>query len=333
MLNKGDKFGQYKITSTIGSGGMGVVYLARDTRLKRDVAIKVLPKELIKNSLAVERFMREAYSASALNHPNILTIYDIGKIEDINFIATEFVRGNTLRTYIKNDSLNLTMALDIGMQVSSALDAAHEAKIVHRDIKPENIMLRRDGYVKVLDFGLAKLTEQGFLKHDEDLADIFEAKTLPGMILGTANYMSPEQARGLEVDTRSDIFSLGIVIYEMVTGIAPFNGETVSDVIAAVLQSEPKCLSEYGDHIPIEFQDCISKSLSKKREDRFLSIKEMREDLKKQKQKLDFQTELKRVKDSGEFTDISQIKHIQESNSEEKTKILEKNKIRSTDLF
>ena len=159
MLKIGEKFGNYKIDSAIGSGGMGEIYKAHDTRLKREVAIKVLPKDLIKNETAVERFMREAYSASALNHPNILTFFDIGKVENINFIATEYVAGNTLRTYIKNNSLSLTKSLDIAIQVASALIAAHEANIVHRDIKPENIMIRRDGYVKVLDFGLAKLTE------------------------------------------------------------------------------------------------------------------------------------------------------------------------------
>ncbi len=333
MLNIGQKFGNYQVISAIGSGGMGEVYHVRDSRLKRDVAIKVLPKDLTKNAPAVERFMREAYAASALNHPNILTIFDIGKVEDVNYIATEFVEGNTLRSYIKNRSLSLEKVLDIAVQISSALVAAHEANIVHRDIKPENIMVRRDGYVKVLDFGLAKLTERDSLKDDEELANIFEAKTNPGMILGTANYMSPEQARGLEVDTRSDIFSLGIVIYEMICGKVPFEGETVSDVIAAILQNEPRSIIEYGNHIPKEFEQCVKKVLAKKREDRFQTVKELLDDLRKHKQKIDFQTELKRAKDSGELPDIATITSTNEINSEQETVLFSSNDLRSTKLF
>lgn len=333
MLNLGQKFGNYQIISPIGAGGMGEVYHARDPRLKRDVAIKVLPKRLVKDNSVVERFMREAYSASALNHPNILTIFDIGKVSDINYIATEYVEGNTLRTVIKNRSLSLTKALDIAVQVSSALVAAHEANIVHRDIKPENIMVRRDGYVKVLDFGLAKLTEQDSVKHDAELVNIFEAKTSPGMILGTANYMSPEQARGLDVDTRSDIFSLGIVIYEMIAGVVPFEGETVSDVIAKILQSEPKSIVEYGNHIPKEFEKCVAKILAKKREERFQTVKELLDDLRKHKQQIDFQTELKRAKDSGELPEISEIVATNDLDSEQETIILPQNELRTTKLF
>ena len=333
MLNIGEKFGSYKITSAIGSGGMGEIYQARDTRLKRDVAIKVLPKKLTKDTSAVERFMREAYSASALNHPNILTIFDIGKIDDINYIATELVEGNTLRSYIKNDSLNLTKAIDIGMQVASALVSAHEANIVHRDIKPENIMVRRDGYVKVLDFGLAKLQEKERQRRGETDDTISQRLTTPGMILGTANYMSPEQARGLEVDTRSDIFSLGIVIYEMIAGVLPFEGETVSDVIAAVLTNEPKPLNEFGNHIPQGFWDCLSKVLAKKRENRFQTIKELYDDLRIHKQKIEFHTELKRVKDTGELPDISNVLETLRTDSENETAIFAESEIRSTKLF
>jgi serine/threonine-protein kinase len=321
MLKTGEKFGNFEVYGAIGSGGMGEVYHARDTRLKRDVAIKILPEKLIKNDSAVERFMREAYAASALNHPNILTIFDIGKIEDVNFIATEFVAGETLRTHIKSKGLNLRTALDIAVQVSGALVAAHEANIVHRDIKPENIMIRNDGYVKVLDFGLAKLTEQDVVGDDQELRDIFKAKTNPGMILGTANYMSPEQARGLEVDTRSDIFSLGIVIYEMVSGRVPFEGETISDVIAAILQNEPEPIAGQTQHIPLELDLCLSRALCKNCRDRYQAVQEMQNDLKKLKQRFEFKTELKRVRDSGELPGIADLSDTGANYSEQETAI------------
>jgi eukaryotic-like serine/threonine-protein kinase len=328
----GEKFGVYEILSAIGAGGMGEIYHARDTRLKRDVAIKVLPAKLIKNDSAVERFMREAYAASALNHPNILTIFDIGITDGINYIATELVAGQTLRTHIKHGTLSLTKALDIAVQVAGALRAAHEANIVHRDIKPENIMIRHDGYVKVLDFGLAKLTERKRFKHDAELAGVFEPKTNPGMILGTANYMSPEQARGLEVDTRSDIFSLGIVIYEMLSGQAPFSGETVSDVIAAILQTEPKPLREFGRHIPLELDLCITKALCKPCRDRYQTVREFLEDLKRLKQRLEFESELKRAKDSGELPEISGLEP-EIDRSEQETVIFENNSFYATKII
>ena len=245
MLNLGEKFGHYKVNSAIGSGGMGEIYHARDTRLKRDVAIKILPENLTKNDSAVERFMREARAASALNHPNILTIYDIGEYEEIRFIATEFVEGQTMRERLRSASLNIEESLDIAIQIANALVAAHRAGIVHRDIKPENIMLRTDGYVKILDFGIAKLLEREPPAADAEAATLAFSATDPGMIIGTAAYLSPEQARGLKVDTRSDIFSLGVVIYEMITGVTPFQGASVADIIAAVLRSEPKPISEF----------------------------------------------------------------------------------------
>ncbi len=319
MLAIGEKFGHYTVNSAIGAGGMGEIYLASDTRLRRDVAIKILPANLMRDAAAIERFMREAHAVSALNHPNILTIYDIGKYDDVHFIATEFVTGQTLRQRMKSSILNLADALDIAVQVASALVAAHDAGIVHRDIKPENVMIRSDGYVKVLDFGIAKLVEMrnaDFGVRNEEAATLMQTpdkphsalripqSTVPGMILGTAFYMSPEQARGLEVDARSDIFSLGAMIYEMATGSQPFAGESIVDVIAAVLRSEPKPLSDLVKNAPTELEWIIAKSLRKDREERYQTVKGLLGDLKRLRQRLDFETELKRVNDSGDATTI-----------------------------
>lgn len=279
---------------------MGEIYRARDTRLKRDVAIKILPQQWLKNTLAVERFTREAQSASALNHPNILTIYEIGEHDDIQFIATEFVEGQTLRQRLSGSPLTLFGVLDIAVQIAGALAAAHGAGIVHRDIKPENIMLRADGYVKVLDFGIAKLTERSPQPTDTNAATLIRNSTAPGMILGTAVYMSPEQARGLEVDTRSDIFSVGTVIYEMITGQPPFGGETISDIIASILMATPKPLSDLTRTVPSELEWSVSKALSKDREERYQTIKSLAADLKRLRQHLEFEKELQRLKDSND---------------------------------
>jgi serine/threonine protein kinase/Flp pilus assembly protein TadD len=298
MLSNGAKFGRYEVHSSIGAGGMGEIYLASDTRLKRDVAIKILPAKLTENALAVERFIREARMVSALNHPNILTIYDIGEHDQIKFIATEFVEGETLRQKILNTNLDLREILDIVIQVAEALSAAHQAGIVHRDIKPENIMLRHDGYVKVLDFGVAKLAEM----QSEDAETIMNSNpqlTTPGMILGTAGYMSPEQARGLAIDGRSDIFSLGVMLYELLAGRAPFVGETVSDILAAILKTEPKTLSEIVKNVPSELEWSVAKALCKNREERYQTINNFLNDLRKFKQRLQFETVLQHVSDSG----------------------------------
>lgn len=314
MLNSGENFGHYRINSAIGAGGMGEIYRARDTRLMRDVAIKILPEKLVKDDAAIGRFMREAYAASALNHPNILTIYDIGEFEKIRFIATEFVEGATIRERLNEKNLTVRDSLDIAIQVSDALDAAHSAGIVHRDIKPENVMLRGDGYVKVLDFGIAKLIEtqnaERGMRNEENETLIQSAQnnpqsavrspqsTAPGMIIGTAAYLSPEQARGLKVDTRSDIFSLGVVLYEMIAGATPFSGATVPDIIAAVLKSEPKPIGEFLKSVPSELEWIIAKSLKKERKERYQNIKELTADLKRLRQRLEFETELQRVSDS-----------------------------------
>ena len=299
MLVVGEKFGHYKIHSAIGAGGMGAIYRARDTRLKRDVAIKILPQNFTQEPAAIERFMREADAASALNHPNILTIFEIGEHNQIHFIATEFVEGQTLRQKLQNSVIPLTEILDIAVQVAHALAAAHEAGIVHRDIKPENIMIRNDGYVKVLDFGIAKLTEREPPKLDAEAVTLVQAVTSPGTIIGTAFYMSPEQARGLAVDSRSDIFSLGVVIYELIAGRLPFAGATMSDVIAAILKSEPQPFFEIVKNIPPELESNVAKALQKNREDRYQTMKEFVIDLKRVRQRLEFETELKRFNSSN----------------------------------
>jgi serine/threonine protein kinase/Flp pilus assembly protein TadD len=298
----GEKIGHYKVQSSIGAGGMGEIYRASDTRLRRDVAIKILPESLIKDASAIERFMREAYAASALNHPNILTIFDIGEHEKTHFIATELVEGETLRQKMQNARLQLTEILEIAIQTAGALVAAHEAGIIHRDIKPENIMIRRDGYVKVLDFGIAKLSENEPPDVDADAATLVQSITAQGMILGTAFYMSPEQARGLKVDARSDVFSLGAVIYEMTARRLPFSGATVADVIASILTSEPKPLAEIVSNLPPEFERIVAKALNKKRALRYQAMKEFADDLRQIRQRLEFETELQRIHiSSGDF--------------------------------
>src|SRR5437870_1475445 len=234
--------GSYEITSFISRGGMGEVYLAQDRRLSRRVALKILPLSFTKDSDRLGRFEQEARAASALNHPNIITIYEILKANSTHVIATEFVEGETLRQRLSHTVLSLNQSLQIAIQIADALAAAHAAGIIHRDIKPENLMLRPDGYVKVLDFGLAKLAEQTPSAIAAE-APTKQVRTGSGMVLGTAGYMSPEQARGKIVDARSDIFSLGAVIYEMTTQRKPFDGETPSDILAAILKTDPPPLS------------------------------------------------------------------------------------------
>src|SRR5437016_13435986 len=214
-LVAGTKLGRYEIRSQIGEGGMGEVYLAKDTKLDRKVALKILPADVASHRYRMRRFVQEASAVSALNHPNILTIHEIDQTDSGHFIATEFIDGETLRERMRNAPMKLGEVLDVAAQIASALSAAHAAGIVHRDIKPENVMLRRDGIVKVLDFGLAKLTERVSPEAvDTEAPTRTSIKTEPGVVMGTAIYMSPEQARGLQLDARTDIFSLGVLIYE-----------------------------------------------------------------------------------------------------------------------
>ncbi len=287
------KLGHYKILSKIGAGGMGEVYLAEDTKLDRRVALKILPAEFAEDSERMSRFVREAKSASALNHPNIITIHEIGESDGTHFIATEFIDGKTLNDYTKDDSLNYKSALDIAIQVASALDEAHHAGIVHRDIKPDNVMVRPNGLVKILDFGIAKLTEKQNAAIESEDATAIQVKTTPGMIIGTANYMSPEQAKGKDVDARTDIFSFGVVLYEMLAGHLPFEGETAMESISSIIKDEPKPLTK-SDMSP-EIKRIIGKTLRKNADERYQTTKELLADLKDAKQELEFQDKLERT--------------------------------------
>jgi len=275
----GELIGHYRIEALIGVGGMGEVYLALDEQLWRKVALKFLPERLTADKTQLSRFKTEARAASALNHPNILTVYEIGVEGTRQFIATEFIEGTTLRASLACGRMNLQAALEIALQVASALAAAHEAGVVHRDIKPENIVLRPDGYAKVLDFGIAKLTEQKPASDSHEVGTTAVLQTRPGSVLGTGRYMSPEQARGQKVDGRSDIWSLGVVLYEMVGGIPPFLGETPSDCIASILTTEPPPLSGVLPDIPLKLEFILQKALRKNRVERYQTIREMVADL------------------------------------------------------
>jgi serine/threonine protein kinase len=298
-LLAGQQLGPYRVLALVGAGGMGQIFLAEDTRLNRKVALKLLPKEFTQDEERVRRFKQEARAASALNHPNILTIFEIGEAEGLHFIATEFIDGLTLRQRLKEGQVKLIEALEIIIQATSALAAAHEAGIVHRDIKPENVMVRRDGYVKVLDFGIAKLTEQFVTESstvtDNPLGLTEPLKTEPGKIMGTARYISPDQLLGLELDGRSDIFSLGVVLYELVAGHAPFEGATTGAVIAAILSQEPLPLARFARAIPAELERIVEKALQKDREQRYQLSKDLLLDLKNLKLELEVEAKLKRT--------------------------------------
>lgn len=293
-LKIGTRLDRYEIRASIGAGGMGEVYLAQDVQLRRSVALKVLPHEYTKNEDRLRRFEQEAHAASALNHPYIITIHEIGSEGDTHFIATEFIDGESLRQRMRREGLKLGEAIEISVQAASALAAAHETGIIHRDIKPENIMLRRDGYVKVLDFGLAKLTEKSSAHQSSDSDAATLLQTDPGTVLGTAQYMSPEQARALPVDERTDIWSLGCVLYEMVAGRAPFRGETASHIIVSILENNPARLTHVRPGIPAELERIVEKALAKDRDARYQTAKDMMIDLRALKQRLEFDAEMDR---------------------------------------
>jgi non-specific serine/threonine protein kinase len=276
---------------------MGEIYLAQDTRLERTVALKILPADLASDEQRMRRFTQEAKAASALNHPNIITIYEIDKVNSTHFIATEYIEGVTLRERVPDAWIEIGEVLDVATQVASALSAAHRAGIVHRDVKPENIMLRRDGYVKVLDFGLAKLTGKSTERQavDSELETKALVNTNPGMVMGTVSYMSPEQARGLQVDARTDVWSLGVLLYEMIAGRVPFKGETVSDAIALILHCEPVPLVRFAPEVPAELERIVSKALTKDKESRYQTAQDMLIDLRRLKQRLEFEAELERT--------------------------------------
>ncbi len=309
----GRTIGHYRILSLLGEGGMGVVYLAFDTRLERQVALKLLPPVFTQDAGRLGRFIQEAKAASALNHPNIITIHEIGATDGVHFVATEYIEGRTLRQLMAGGPLELSRTIDFATQIASALAVAHAAGIVHRDIKPENVMARPDGYLKVLDFGVAKLLTGGRgdggtgRRGDKEIGRVGEKKsrheiedrpvppssphlhvapplrppaphTEAGMVLGTAGYMSPEQARGLDVDERADIFSLGVLLYEMIAGRRPFEGATRAEIIKAVIEREPPPLA---DTVPAAMREIVRRSMRKDRAERYQSVNELLDDLRK----------------------------------------------------
>jgi eukaryotic-like serine/threonine-protein kinase len=288
------QLGHYQVLSRLGAGGMGEVYLAEDSRLGRKVALKLLPAEFTQDAERVRRFEREARAASALNHPNIVTIHEIGQVDDLHYIVTEYIEGQTLR-HVLSTPLDLPAALDIAVQAASALSAAHEVGIVHRDIKPENLMLRPDGYIKVLDFGLAKLTELQTPAPGNEAPTVADSETEAGVVMGTVGYMSPEQVRGQRVDARTDIFSLGVVLYEMLAGRAPFAGATKADVLATVLQTEPLPLTQHSRAVPETLGWIVAKALRKERAERYQTARDLLVDLKRLKQELELEASLKRA--------------------------------------
>jgi eukaryotic-like serine/threonine-protein kinase len=300
----GTNFDRYEIISLLGSGGMGEVYLARDKRLERKVALKLLRTDFTNDPSRLSRFEQEAKAASALNHPNIITIHEISEFDSKSFITTEFIDGRTLRQIIKLGKLPIFSSLDIAIQVASALAAAHEAGIIHRDIKPENIMMRHDSIIKVLDFGLAKLSEPQIASTDPEAAGFSRLDTDPGTVLGTATYMSPEQTRGLKVDARTDVFSLAVVLYEMVTGAPPFGGKTAVDIMTEVLSREQLPLSHSVPTVPVELQRIVSKALRKDREERYQTVKDLLLDLKSLRRELEISSTSNYSVSSGAGSDV-----------------------------
>ncbi len=299
----GQQLGHYRILSLLGAGGMGEVYLAEDATLRRKIALKVLPAYVAKDQEHLRRFKQEALAASALNHPNIVTIHEFGTAGDTHFLVTELVEGETLRDRLRRGALSLNAALDLTQQIATALQAAHEAGIIHRDIKPENVMVRRDGLVKVLDFGLAKLTNT---RRDDAQLDDERHSTEAGTVLGTVAYMSPEQARGQRVDARSDLFSLGVVLYEMFTGSRPFNGETPSHIIVAIIEKEPAPLSH---SFPAGIEPLVKQLLAKEVAQRYPDARALLAEVKKLQQRLAFESEIVETKPALAISELETLRH------------------------
>src|SRR2546428_958384 len=290
---------QYKVEKLLGAGGMGEVHLATD-RMGRKVALKLLPSRLERDQHHVARFLQEARTVLALNHPNIVTVYDIGEADGTYYIASELIEGETLRRSLETGELELGAVLETSIQVATALAAAHEKGIVHRDIKPENVMIRSDGYVKVLDFGIAKLTDDFAEPVSTEAPTRPKIETAEGIVIGTASYMSPEQARGLKVDARADIWSCGVMLYEMLARRTPFVGGSAAEVLAHILEREPAPLARYVKDPPVELQRIVSKALRKNRDERYQTMKDMLLDLKALKQEMDFAAKLERLSAPGE---------------------------------
>ncbi len=283
----GRVLGAYKIVERLGSGGMGAVYLAQDLRLDRQVALKILPDYLVSGD-GLRRFQREARAISSLNHPNILTIHEVGEADGLYFIATEYIEGKTLRELISRGELSIREILEVCLQVGAGLAAAHDAGVIHRDIKPENIMRRSDGLIKVLDFGIAKLSIQTQLSSESTRKT---TETEIGMVLGTVGYMSPEQARGLQVDHRSDIWSFGVLLYEMLAGRSPFEAPTRMDTLVGIIEHKPQPLFDQEDAEPLRrLQMILDRTLSKQVERRYQRVADMLEDLRGLQPEFQFDT-------------------------------------------
>jgi serine/threonine-protein kinase len=296
-LSAGTTFSHYRIVSKLGAGGMGEVYLAQDTsELGRNVALKILPSEVAADKDRLQRFTHEARTVSNLNHPNILTVYEFGQTDFASFLATEYIDGVTLRKHLSGRRLKLIDILDLTIQIVAALNAAHEAAVTHRDLKPENVMVRKDHIVKVLDFGLAKLNETSLENEiDSEAGTKVLVQTEPGMVMGTVSYMSPEQSAGKTVDSRTDIWSVGVVLYEMLAGVLPFPGKDIHRQIIAIQELEPTPLSQLVEGVPDRLEEIVTKCLAKEKDERYQTAKDLLIDLRNLRRKLDVDAEIERT--------------------------------------